>query len=157
MHRRDEWFHLDSRLGRWIPDGGESIPRGIFRYALSHEPHAPCGPWASPCAICTLPPRLSTKRRICFDPCGATRTAGRLPVSAIAVDEAHCISEWGHDFRPHYREIGLHRRSLGTPPTIALTATATLATRADIIQVLGLRLPVIALTSFDRPNLHFSV
>jgi len=79
----------------------------------------------------------------------------RLPCSLLAVDEAHCISEWGHDFRPHYREIGRHRLALSEPPTLAVTATATPATRADIVQILGLRNPVRVLASFDRPNLRF--
>jgi ATP-dependent DNA helicase RecQ len=82
---------------------------------------------------------------------------GHQPVSLLAVDEAHCISEWGHDFRPHYRRLGALRAGLGTPPTIALTATATPQTREDICAVLGLRRPVRVTTSFDRPNLHFAV
>lgn len=81
----------------------------------------------------------------------------RLPVPLFAVDEAHCISEWGHDFRPHYRAIGRHRRALGQPPTVALTATATPETRQDIIRVLGLGRPVTVVRSFDRPNLRFAV
>jgi ATP-dependent DNA helicase RecQ len=81
----------------------------------------------------------------------------RLPVSLLAVDEAHCISEWGHEFRPHYRTIGQHRAALGAPPTIALTATATPATRADVVRVLGLERPVTVQQSFDRPNLTFAV
>jgi len=85
------------------------------------------------------------------------RLLGSRRVSLLAVDEAHCISEWGHDFRPHYRRIGQVRALLGGPPTIALTATATPGTRADIRQVLGLRRPVEVVTSFDRPNLHFAV
>jgi ATP-dependent DNA helicase RecQ len=75
------------------------------------------------------------------------------PLSLLAVDEAHCISEWGHDFRPHYRRIGRWRAALGRPPTIALTATATPATRQDILRVLGLTRPVLVTASFDRPNL----
>lgn len=82
--------------------------------------------------------------------------APRLDVSLLAVDEAHCISEWGHDFRPHYRAIGRHRRMLSRPPTIAVTATATPATRTDITRVLGLRRPVYVIGSFDRPNLYFA-
>jgi len=81
----------------------------------------------------------------------------RLAVSLLAVDEAHCVSEWGHQFRPHYRAIGHARRAMGAPPTIAVTATATPATRRDISTVLGLRRPVLVVTSFDRPNLHFRV
>ena len=84
------------------------------------------------------------------------RRLGGREVSLLAVDEAHCISEWGHDFRPHYRAIGLQRRLLGSPPTMAVTATATPATRADIVRVLRLRRPVRILQSFDRPNLHFA-
>jgi ATP-dependent DNA helicase RecQ len=80
----------------------------------------------------------------------------RLSVSLLAVDEAHCISEWGHDFRPHYRTIGAQRRRLGKPPTIALTATATSQTCGDIVAVLRLDRPVHIRQSFDRPNLYFA-
>jgi ATP-dependent DNA helicase RecQ len=83
--------------------------------------------------------------------------AGRVSVSLLAVDEAHCISEWGHEFRPSYRSIGRYRRLLGRPRTLALTATATPETREDIIRVLGLERPVLAIASFDRPNLYFEV
>jgi ATP-dependent DNA helicase RecQ len=81
----------------------------------------------------------------------------RVRCSLLAVDEAHCISEWGHDFRPHYRAIGEHRMALGSPSTLAVTATATPDTRADIVRVLRLRNPVRVLASFDRPNLSFEV
>ncbi len=77
----------------------------------------------------------------------------RVTVTLLAVDEAHCISEWGHDFRPHFRAIGRRRRALGHPPTIAVTATATPETRADIVRVLELTRPVTIVRSFDRPNL----
>ena len=83
--------------------------------------------------------------------------ATRVPTPLLAIDEAHCISEWGHDFRPHYRSLGRHRIALGRPPTIALTASATPATRADIACVLQMRRHVTAVNSFDRPNLHFAV
>jgi ATP-dependent DNA helicase RecQ len=81
----------------------------------------------------------------------------RLACGLLAVDEAHCISEWGHEFRPDYRVLGKHRVALGAPPTLAVTATATPATRADIVTILGLRNPVRVVASFDRPNLHFAV
>lgn len=81
---------------------------------------------------------------------------GRRAISLLAVDEAHCISEWGHDFRPHYRALGYYRTRLGRPRTIGLTATATPDTRADIVRVLGLRRPVEVIGSFDRPNLFFA-
>jgi ATP-dependent DNA helicase RecQ len=87
-------------------------------------------------------------------------SAGRLRsigVSLLAVDEAHCISEWGHDFRPSYRRVGAVREALGFPPTIALTATATPPVRADITRQLGLRDPEEIVTGFDRANLRFSV
>ena len=75
----------------------------------------------------------------------------------LAVDEAHCISEWGHDFRPDYARLGLLRQRLGLPPTIALTATATPQVRADIAKQLQLREPKVFITGFARANLHFEV
>jgi ATP-dependent DNA helicase RecQ len=79
----------------------------------------------------------------------------RLQPRLLAVDEAHCISQWGHDFRPEYSRLGDVRKRLGNPPTIALTATATDDVRADIIQRLGLNEPTIVITGFDRPNLRY--
>ncbi|HEX6106633.1 MAG TPA: ATP-dependent DNA helicase RecQ [Gemmatimonadales bacterium] len=76
----------------------------------------------------------------------------------LAVDEAHCISEWGHDFRPSYRRLRGARYKLGGPQTIALTGSATPAVREDIIRVLGLhRNPAVHVGSFDRPNLWLGV
>ena len=83
-------------------------------------------------------------------------TTTRLKISLLAIDEAHCLSEWGHDFRPHFRALGAFRRAVGRPPTMAVTATATRATRADIVRVLDLERPVKVAQSFDRPNLFFS-
>jgi len=77
-------------------------------------------------------------------------------VQLLAVDEAHCISEWGHDFRPSYRRIGLLRSGLGCP-TLALTATATPAVRDDVMASLALERPVTVVRSFDRPNLSWAV
>ena len=79
----------------------------------------------------------------------------KLPVKLFAIDEAHCISQWGHDFRPDYFQLGEVREQLGSPPTIALTATATDDVRGDIIQKLALREPSIVVTGFDRPNLAY--
>jgi ATP-dependent DNA helicase RecQ len=73
----------------------------------------------------------------------------------IAVDEAHCVSQWGHDFRPEYLRLGEIRRKLGMPPCIALTATATEDVRLDIIRQLGLCDPTVVVTGFDRPNLRY--
>ena len=77
--------------------------------------------------------------------------------SLLAIDEAHCISEWGHDFRPDYARIGHARRQIGSPPCIALTATATDVVRRDIAELLELRDPAQFVTGFDRPNLSYHV
>ncbi len=81
----------------------------------------------------------------------------RIRPALLAVDEAHCISEWGHDFRPDYARIGQARRALGMPPCIALTATATDLVRRDIADQLDLREPRQFVTGFDRPNLSYHV
>ncbi|MFQ5668439.1 MAG: RecQ family ATP-dependent DNA helicase [Candidatus Binatia bacterium] len=78
-------------------------------------------------------------------------------VVRLAVDEAHCISQWGHDFRPDYMRLGELREAIGSPPTLALTATATTRVRRDIVRQLGLVEPGIFLAGFERPNLFFSV
>jgi ATP-dependent DNA helicase RecQ len=83
--------------------------------------------------------------------------AGQIDVRLLAVDEAHCVSEWGHDFRPDYARLGHFRTLVGDPPTIALTATATDAVRRDIVELLNLRDPAVFITGFARPNLHYSV
>lgn len=75
----------------------------------------------------------------------------------FCVDEAHCISEWGFDFRPAYRELAGVCETLGRPPVLALTATAPEAVRRDIVSELRLADPVVVARGFDRPNLHFSV
>ncbi len=81
----------------------------------------------------------------------------RIRPSLLAVDEAHCISEWGHDFRPDYARIGLARRQIGSPPCIALTATATDIVRRDIADQLDLHDHAQFVTGFDRPNLSYAV
>ena len=81
----------------------------------------------------------------------------RSGVKLLAVDEAHCISEWGHDFRPDYARLGYFRRLLGNPPTLALTATATDRVRRDIIEQLALHEPRTFITGFARPNLFYEV
>jgi ATP-dependent DNA helicase RecQ len=78
-------------------------------------------------------------------------------LAQIAIDEAHCISEWGHDFRPEYRELVRLREILPKVPIMALTATATERVRGDIVQQLGLRDPQCYIASFDRPNLTYRV
>ena len=80
-----------------------------------------------------------------------------LDVSLFAIDEAHCISEWGHDFRPDYRNLKNLRRDFPSVPIIALTATATGQVRQDIVAQLGLGQPEIFVSGLDRPNLHYTV
>jgi ATP-dependent DNA helicase RecQ len=81
----------------------------------------------------------------------------RLRPTLLAVDEAHCISEWGHDFRPDYARLGQARRAMHMPPCIALTATATDIVRRDIAEQLDLRELAQFVTGFDRPNLFYRV
>jgi len=81
-----------------------------------------------------------------------------LEISFIAVDEAHCISEWGHDFRPEYRRLKeMIEQINGNLPIIALTATATPKVQSDIVKNLGLRDPQVYLSSFNRPNLYYEI
>jgi ATP-dependent DNA helicase RecQ len=95
------------------------------------------------------PERLDTER---FE-----QRADTLPVTLLAVDEAHCVSEWGHHFRPSYLEIAQARDWLGGPPTIAVTATATPEVRRDVTEQLALRAPEQIVQGFDRPNLVWSI
>ena len=78
-----------------------------------------------------------------------------LNPTIFAIDEAHCISQWGHDFRPDYMSLGAVRERLNPVATIALTATATADVREDIVRSLGLRAPQVVVTGFDRPNLIY--
>ena len=78
-------------------------------------------------------------------------------ISLAAIDEAHCISEWGFDFRPAYLRLGETLRKLGRPPLLALTATATEKVRTDIVRFLGMRTPTIVASSPHRSNLAFEV
>lgn len=82
---------------------------------------------------------------------------GNHPPAFFAIDEAHCISHWGHDFRPEYRKLQVLRERFPAVPICTLTATATETVRADIVQQALLRDPVIIVGDFDRPNLHYRV
>ena len=96
------------------------------------------------------PERLETERFRQF--------AAHVPIALVAVDEAHCVSQWGQDFRSAYLGIGEFIASLPQRPTVAaFTATATERVRRDIVTLLGLRDPVVTVAGFDRPNLYFDV
>ncbi len=85
------------------------------------------------------------------------KAVAEASLSLVAVDESHCVSQWGHDFRPDFLKIKDALERLGRPPTMALTATATPEVRQDIELQLGLRKPLVKVTGFDRPNLNFEV
>src|SRR6266478_1641029 len=93
--------------------------------------------------------------RIALD--GTPAWLGRVPVSFFAIDEAHCISEWGHDFRPEYRQLSRLRELFPDRPTAAFTASATQRVRHDIIEQLRLRDPYKHIATFRRPNLRYIV
>lgn len=85
------------------------------------------------------------------------RLASSPGINAFVIDEAHCVSEWGHDFRPEYRQLATLRRRYSSIPVLAFTATATPRVRTDIVEQLALRDPAIHIASFNRPNLFYAV
>jgi len=99
--------------------------------------------------VCMAPEQLGKEETL-----ERLRSAG---VSLIAIDEAHCISQWGHDFRPDYLGLAPVIESLQHPPTLAMTATASNEVRQEIVQRLGLRNPRIIVHGFDRPNISLRV
>jgi len=84
------------------------------------------------------------------------RLLPQLKPSLFVVDEAHCVSFWGHDFRPEYMRLAEVRKQLGSPTTVAVTATATPQVQQDMVTMLGLKAPKLHVTGFDRPNLTYT-
>ena len=95
------------------------------------------------------PERLLTERTL--------ELLGSLPVALFAIDEAHCVSQWGHDFRPEYRQLSMLHERFPSVPRIALTATADEPTRREIIERLGLEEARLFISGFDRPNICYRV
>lgn len=81
----------------------------------------------------------------------------RIPVALFAIDEAHCVSQWGHDFRPEYSQLSVLHERFPKVPRIALTATADMDTRKEIIERLGLNMARLFVSSFDRPNIRYQI
>src|SRR6476469_4466045 len=108
---------------------------------------------ASACAVCRGEYRLLyvAPERLMLS--GFLSDLQRWQPALLAIDEAHCISEWGHDFRPEYRQIASLRSLFPNVPLMALTATATQRVREDIVALLKLRDPGCYVASFNRPNL----
>ena len=84
-------------------------------------------------------------------------TLKEVGVSLFAVDEAHCVSQWGHDFRPEYLQLSRLKEEFPDTPIIALTATADNITQKDVLQKLALKEPTVFVSSFNRANIHYSV
>jgi ATP-dependent DNA helicase RecQ len=132
--------------------GQMGIPAGFLNSSLSNDERSVILRRASQGHYRLL---YLSPERIALD--GTPAWLGRVPVSFFAIDEAHCISEWGHDFRPEYRQLSRLRELFPDRPIAAFTASATQRVRHDIIEQLRLRDPYKHIASFRRPNLRYIV
>jgi ATP-dependent DNA helicase RecQ len=123
--------------------------------ALNSTLTAGSGPRCSSASVPASSSSSSSRRS--SSPARHARRARATGVSLFVVDEAHCVSDWGHDFRPDYLRLGGAIEALGHPPVLALTATAAPPVRAEIVERLGLRDPLVVVRGFDRPNIHLAV
>ncbi len=128
------------------------VPAGFLNSSLSSEQRSLILRRASESHYRLL---YLSPERIALD--GTPAWLGRVPVSFFAIDEAHCISEWGHDFRPEYRQLSRLRELFPDRPIAAFTASATQRVRHDIIEQFRLRDPYKHIASFRRPNLRYIV
>jgi len=128
------------------------VPAGFLNSSLSNDERSVIRRRASEGHYRLL---YLSPERIALD--GTPAWLGRMPVSFFAIDEAHCISEWGHDFRPEYRQLDRLRELFPDRPIAAFTASATQRVRHDIIEQLRLRDPYKHIASFRRPNLRYIV
>ena len=139
---------------------GNGVPAACYNSTLSIDEKASVAAGIREGRFALLyvaPERLAGEGRESFLALFASQTAAEGKVSFIAIDEAHCISQWGHDFRPEYRQLGALRSRFPGISLHAYTATATARVRRDIVSQLELRNPLELVGSFDRPNLVYRV
>jgi ATP-dependent DNA helicase RecQ len=134
---------------------GNGVPAACYNSAMSADQKASVRTGLSESRYRLL--YLAPERLVGDTGDSAVWRRANTPISFIAVDEAHCISQWGHDFRPEYRQLASLRQALPAASLHAFTATATARVRRDIVTQLGLREPLQLVGSFDRPNLVYRV
>lgn len=148
---QDQVHHLSGNGVRALfLSSGQSREEQDDVFASLHSPEL----GDSGCVLYVTPERVSSSHKF-LSLLRALDRSGRL--GRFVVDEAHCVSQWGHDFRPDYKALGLFKQTFPHVPLMALTATATDRVRLDVTNILGMRSPVFLSSSFNRPNLRFEV